>query len=94
MKVAPGVTTTQAFIAVGLWLVVLLPGLVTALKGQWLLLAAGLLVGGLVWLIVAFRLAGPKSFWARRVYDEDKLRSSEAGYGVGQRTAGFGRGSG
>ncbi len=76
------VTTTQVVIAVGLWLLVLVPGFVTAPKGQWLFLGVGLLVGGLVWLIVAFRLARPNSFWARRFYGEEKLRGSQARYGA------------
>lgn len=76
------VTTAQVLVAVGLWLFVLVPGVVTALKGQWVLLAAGVLVGGLVWLIVAFRLARPGSFWARRFYGADKLARAEARYGA------------
>ncbi len=75
------VTTTQVLIAVGLWLFLLVPGVVTALKGQWLLLAVGLLVGGIVWMIVAFRLARPNSFWARHFYDETKRERSQARYG-------------
>jgi hypothetical protein len=57
--------------------------MVTAMKGQWLFLAAGILVGGIVWLIVAFRLARPNSFWARRFYGPEKLRMAEARYGAG-----------
>jgi hypothetical protein len=75
------VSTTQALVAVGLWLCVVVPGVVTALKGQWLLLAVGLLVGGIVWLIVALRLARPNSFWARRFYGKEKRRRSQARYG-------------
>lgn len=71
----------QLVIAVALWLFVLVPGVVTALKGQWLFLVAGILVVGLVWLIVAFRLARPGSFWARRFYDDGKLRRAQARYG-------------
>ena len=47
-SVTVGVSTTQVLIAAALWLCVLLPGLVTALKGQWLFLMVGALVGGLV----------------------------------------------
>lgn len=75
------VSTGQVLIAVALWLFVLIPGLVTAMKGQWLFLVVGVLAGGLVWLIVAFRLARPGSFWARRFYDETKLRRAQARYG-------------
>jgi hypothetical protein len=75
------VSTTQVLVAVGLWLFVVVPGVITALKGQWLLLTVGVLVGGIVWLIVALRLARPNSFWARRFYGEEKRRRSQARYG-------------
>jgi hypothetical protein len=76
------VTTAQVLIAVALWLFVVVPGIITALKGQWLFLAVGFLVGGIVWLIVAFRLARPDSFWARRFYDDRNLQRSQARYGA------------
>jgi hypothetical protein len=58
-----------------------LPLTVTALKGQWLLFAAGWLTVGLVWWIAALRLGRPDSWWARRFYDADKMRRARERYG-------------
>ena len=42
-------------------------GVVTALKGQWMWLAIGLLTCGLLWILTALLLpAAPDSWWARR----------------------------
>jgi hypothetical protein len=70
------VSAWQVLVALALWALVLVPGVVTALKGQWLLLVAGVLVLGLVWLIAAFRLARPNSYWARHFYSPQKLERS------------------
>ncbi|MGA8926835.1 MAG: hypothetical protein WB462_11495 [Solirubrobacterales bacterium] len=75
-------TSLAIVYAVLLWLVLVVgPMTVTALKGQWLLFAAGWLTVGVVWWIAAFRLGRPGSWWARRFYDEDKLSRSRARYG-------------
>ena len=75
------ITTVQVSIALGLWVFVLSPGIVLALKRQWTFLWAGLAFGGIVWFVAAFRLARPNSFWARRFYGPDKLARAEARYG-------------
>ena len=49
------------------FLLLLVAGVVTALKGKWGVFALGLLVGP-AWLLGAFRLAKPDSWWARRFY--------------------------
>lgn len=80
----PAVSTTVA-IAYGValfGLLVILPGIVTWLKGQRALLAAGLLAGGLVWWITAIRLARPDSWWAQRFYGGAKLARSAERYGT------------
>jgi hypothetical protein len=56
------------------------PLIVTALKRQWLLFAAGWLTVGLVWWIASFRLARPDSWWARRFYGPDKLARAQRRY--------------
>ena len=48
-------------------------GTVTALKGKWGVFALGFLVWP-AWVLGAIRLAKPDSWWARRFYDEEKLR--------------------
>lgn len=68
---------------IGLWLVLIVaPATITALKGQWLLFAAGWLTMGLVWWIAAMRLAQPRSWWARHRYGPDKLARAQGRYGV------------
>jgi hypothetical protein len=58
------------------------PMVVTALKGQWTLFAAGWITVGVVWLIAALRLARPESWWARRLYGPRKLARAQARYGT------------
>jgi hypothetical protein len=58
------------WLAVCFWLCTLLGGLVTALKGRWGWLAAGLVFGGALWLFTAFLPAAPGSVWARRSYGQ------------------------
>jgi hypothetical protein len=53
------------------------------MKGQWVLLIAGFVTVGFVWLIAACRLAKPGSYWARRFYGPEKLARSRARYGEG-----------
>jgi hypothetical protein len=58
---------------IGLWVVLIFgPLTITALKGQWLLFAAGWMTLGLVWWIAAVRLARPDSWWERRFYGPEK----------------------
>lgn len=74
-----GMRSLVVFLAVfGL---VILPAVVTALKGRYGLLLVGFLVPGIfVWVIGALRLARPSSFWARRFYSADKRARSDARY--------------
>ena len=71
-------------VAYGLALVLVLivvPGLITWLKGQRLVFFVGLLVAGIIWGVAACRLARPESYWARRFYGQDKLRRSRRRFG-------------
>ena len=61
-----------AIVLAGL-LVSVATGVITGLKGKYGFLAAGLLIG-LFWIVGALRLAKPDSWWARRFYDEEKMR--------------------
>lgn len=50
---------------------------ITVLKGKWIsAVAIFVLTLGLMLPITAIRLAKPESWWARRFYDEPKLRRS------------------
>ena len=78
-------TSTGVAVAytVALFVVLIIgPLVVTALKRQWLLFAAGWLTIGLVWWIAALRLARPDSWWARRFYAPDKLARAQRRYGA------------
>lgn len=79
LAVSTGVAVAYTVVLVGVLLVA--PPVVTALKGQWLLFAAGWLTLGMVWLITCLRLARPGSWWARHRYGPDKLARAEARYG-------------
>ncbi|HEU5141848.1 MAG TPA: hypothetical protein VFU04_01700, partial [Solirubrobacterales bacterium] len=63
-----------------LWAACLSPAVVTVVKGHVALFVAGFLTLGLVWVIACFRLAKPNSAWARRFYDEEKMRRSRQRY--------------
>lgn len=54
-------------------IVLLATGVVTALKGKWLVLALGLVVWP-AWILGSLRLARPSSLWARRFYGDEKRR--------------------
>lgn len=76
------VTTTAGVIGVAaLLIVIVLPGLVTCLKGHWELFDAGILVVGTVWWFSALRLARPGSLWARTFYGHRKTARAIARYG-------------
>ena len=64
----------------GIFAVLFVPGAVTLLKGRGGMFAVGWLVGGLVWMIVTFRLALPDSHWARWFYREDKVSRARRRY--------------
>jgi hypothetical protein len=66
---------------IGLWVVLIIgPGTVTVLKGQWPLFDAGFSWTGFVWWIAAFRLARPESWWARHLYGGARLARARARY--------------
>jgi len=50
---------------------------ICALKGRWDAAIVGVFIG-IVAIVCACRLAKPGSFWARRWYDDDKMRRAEA----------------
>jgi hypothetical protein len=74
------VSAGEVIVFVAVWAAALTPAVVTALKGHLALFLAGFLLLGLVWLIAAFRLARPNSFWARRFYGPEKLERSRLRY--------------
>jgi hypothetical protein len=66
---------------IGLWaMLILAPMTITALKGQWVLFAAGWLTIGIVWWIAALRLARPGSWWDRHLYGPHKRHRGRCRY--------------
>jgi hypothetical protein len=66
---------------IGLWVVLIVaPATITALKGQWVLFAAGWITLGIVWWIAAPRLARPASWWAGHFYSLGKLARAQSRY--------------
>jgi hypothetical protein len=66
-----------------LLVLIVIPAVVTLLKGHWGLFGLGLIFLGIIWWIAALRLAHPESVWARRLYGERKLDRARARYGGG-----------
>ena len=54
------------------------PVTVAEMKGHDVLVGAGWFTLGIAWWIAAFRLAKPKSWWARHFYGQRKLGRAEA----------------
>lgn len=79
LAVSTGVAIAYVVLLAGLCIG---PLVVTALKGQWTLFAAGWITVGVVWWIAALRLARPRSWWARHLYGPDKLTRAQARYGA------------
>lgn len=62
-------------------MLIAVPGAITLLKGQRLIFVAGLILGSMVWIVSAFRLARPTSWWAKRFYRGQKLARACKRYG-------------
>jgi hypothetical protein len=52
--------------------VFVVPGAVTALKHRWLLFAAGLLIGPVLWYVGLVLPARPQSWWYWHIYSEER----------------------
>lgn len=75
-------TTVEVLYVVAVWGgCIMLPGLITLLKGQRAAFILGLAAAGLIWLVASFRLAHPGSWWARRFYSAAKMERSQARHG-------------
>jgi hypothetical protein len=57
------------------------PVTVAEMKGNDILVATGWFTLGITWWIAAFRLAKPRSWWARHLYGPRKLARAEARWG-------------
>jgi hypothetical protein len=75
-------TVVQIVYVVGLLVVLFLgPVTIAELKGNSLLVGAGWFTLGITWWIAAFRLAKPRSWWARHFYGPRKLARAEVRWG-------------
>lgn len=61
-------------------------GLVTAAKGRWGWLAAGLVTGGVAWTLTALLIATPDSLWAQAFYGPPKMARARRAF-AGRRTS-------
>lgn len=62
-------------------LFVLSLGVISVLKGKYVLAAIGIVVPFWVWPVAAVRLAKPRSVWARSFYGEAKMGRAVERYG-------------
>lgn len=67
---------------VTLIVVVVIPAGITLSKRLWVEFLIGLVLPGIVWIIAAFRLARPSSWWARRFYGTEKMQRAENRFGT------------
>ena len=57
------------------------PAGITWSKGQREAFLLGFVLLGVVWVVAAFRLARPSSWWARRFYDPKKMQRAVNRFG-------------
>jgi hypothetical protein len=63
-----------------IFVVVLLAGAVTAMKGRWGLFFLGLVTGGIIWPLTAAALAKPESAWSQSFYTADKRAQAKRAF--------------
>ena len=74
----------ERLLVLGILVVIIgIPAGITWSKGQRAAFALGWLLAGSIWVVAAFRLARPSSWWARRFYGPDKLKRAEERFGPG-----------
>lgn len=79
MVLASLATEAGFFGVTSLWLLAIFPGaIVCVLKGRWLLFVIGWVSFGATWFLGGIPIADPKSWWAQRFYDEEKLARAAA----------------
>ena len=81
MEVLAVSTGVQVSYVIGFVVVLFGPVTVAEMKGNEILVGAGWFTLGITWWIAAFRLAKPKSWWARHFYGPRKLARAEARWG-------------
>ena len=59
-------------------------GIISALKGKYILAALGIIVPFWIWPIAAVRLAKPQSLWATWFYNADKMRRAAGRFGLAE----------
>jgi hypothetical protein len=70
--------TTGVGLIVGLALIVglLSLGVICAMKGKWVFFVVGFF-WGIFWIVGAWRMGKPNSYWARRRYGDEQMREAE-----------------
>jgi hypothetical protein len=64
-----------------------IPAGITWSKGQRAAFFLGFFLLGMVWVVAAFRLARPSSWWARRFYGAEKMQRALKRFDSGTATA-------
>jgi hypothetical protein len=70
----------EGYVAAAIWMAVILAGVITWLKGHRLSFLLGIVTIGLTWVVAAFLLAKPESFWARHAYGERRRERARSRY--------------
>lgn len=66
---------TERLLVIAILVVVIgVPAGITWAKGQRAAFFLGFLLFGMIWIVAAFRLAHPSSWWARRFYGSRKMQ--------------------
>jgi hypothetical protein len=77
-EVSNAVAALYLIVIFGIFLV---PAAVLLAKAHIAVFVLGLLTMGLVWIVACWRLARPRSWWAKRFYGAEKLQRAHARYG-------------
>jgi hypothetical protein len=68
------------YVAISVWTAVIGTGVVTWLKGHRVAFVLGIFTIGLTWVVAAWLLAKPESFWARHAYDDEQRERARSRY--------------
>jgi hypothetical protein len=71
----------ERLLVLGILIVVIgVPAGITWAKGQRIAFLLGFILFGTIWIVAAFRLAQPSSWWARRFYGTKKMQRAISRY--------------
>lgn len=71
---------TEGYVVAAVWMAVIVAGIITGLKGHRVAFLLGIVTIGLTWVVAAFLLAKPESFWARHAYGDRRRERAQSRY--------------